>query len=312
MTTVKKVFTKELLISIITRDEARLLSKYDKGGRRTILEFQCKCGKKDIKTFCSIEKSGSICTSCIHAKQCETLKIYRTEENRIKSLITKGDPDNESKVYSRKALDECISRDASQLIDTYPVLFGTTLIKFKCGCGSETEQQFQDILGRHGALCDECYKRKWKDQRENTNIQLYGKRGGINNNTTESKQKCIETSMGRYNVPNPNQAESVKQKKIATSIKNWGTENPAQNQEIMERTQTNAKKYKKFIMPSGIIRNVQGYEPFALKELLKAYKEDQIKTDRKDVPRIQYESDGKKRYHFPDIFIPHEDRKSVV
>ncbi len=61
-------------------------------------------------------------------------------------------------------------------------------------------------------------------------------------------------------------------------------------------------------MPSGAVRKVQGYEPFALKELIKIYSEEQIKTDRKDVPRVQYEVDRKKRYHFPDIFIPHENK----
>jgi hypothetical protein len=58
-------------------------------------------------------------------------------------------------------------------------------------------------------------------------------------------------------------------------------------------------------MPSGQIRKVQGYEPFALDALLKTYTEDQIKTDRRDVPRIPYTVDEKQRYYFPDIFIPH-------
>ena len=312
-----KEFTKQLLISIVSRDNATLLSKYDKGGRRTVLEFQCKCGNKDIKTFCSMEKSGAICKSCIRSKQVETLSLHRTEENRNKSLITKGDPCDESKVYSRKGLDECIKRDLAQLIGTYPILFGSTLIKFKCKCGSGTEKQFQDILGRTsekrekgycGALCDECNKKRWLESREKTNIERYGKKGGINNNNDESKQKSIETSMKKYNVPNPNQAESVKQKKVDTCLKKWGTENPAQNQEIMERTQKNAKKYKKFVMPSGEIRNVQGYEPFAITKLLETYTENQIKTERKDVPRIQYEVNGKIKFHFPDIYVPDANR----
>jgi hypothetical protein len=76
----------------------------------------------------------------------------------------------------------------------------------------------------------------------------------------------------------------------------------------MERAQKNAKKYKEYVMPSGEVRKVQGYEPFALDELIKTYSESQIKTDRKDIPRIQYEVDGVKRYYFPDIFIPHENK----
>jgi hypothetical protein len=114
--------------------------------------------------------------------------------------------------------------------------------------------------------------------------------------------------MEKYDVPSANMAESVKQKKIDTNLKIRGVENPAQSQEVMEKTQKNAKKYKVYKMPSGDIRKVQGYEPFALNELVKLYSEEQIKTDRKDVPRVQYEIDKKKKYHFPDIFIPHENK----
>ncbi len=59
---------------------------------------------------------------------------------------------------------------------------------------------------------------------------------------------------------------------------------------------------------SGAVRKVQGYETFALSELVKIFPEEQIKTDRKDVPRIQYSVNGKKKYHFPDIFLPPENK----
>lgn len=61
-------------------------------------------------------------------------------------------------------------------------------------------------------------------------------------------------------------------------------------------------------MPSGTVRKVQGYEPFALDELLKIYTEDQIKTERKDIGSISYEMGGKVKYYFPDIAIPHENK----
>jgi hypothetical protein len=71
----------------------------------------------------------------------------------------------------------------------------------------------------------------------------------------------------------------------------------------MEKTQKNAKKYKEYTMPSGIIRKVQGYESFALDELVNIYSEDDIKTDRKDIPRIKYIINDKNKYYFPDIYI---------
>ena len=78
-----------------------------------------------------------------------------------------------------------------------------------------------------------------------------------------------------------------------------------QNQEYMEKIQKNAKKYKEYIMPSGEIRLVQGYEPFALNILVKKFTEDQIVTERSKIPRIQYLINDKKKYYFPDIFLPH-------
>jgi Uma2 family endonuclease len=48
-----------------------------------------------------------------------------------------------------------------------------------------------------------------------------------------------------------------------------------------------------------------GYEPFALNELVKIYKEDEIKTFGGDKPTIKFYADGKSRNHFTDIFIPH-------
>ena len=165
--------------------------------------------------------------------------------------------------------------------------------------------------------------------------------------SAEVKAKSSATSMLRYGTKSPKQNESVKKKTrdtviakygvdhvmkvpeikekarismlkvdkqqqrertIATNLKKYGVPHTSQSEVVMEKIQRNSKKYKEFTMPSGAVRRVQGYEPFALTELLKAgYTEEQIKTDRADVPRISYEADGKQRVYFPDIWIPHEN-----
>ena len=63
---------------------------------------------------------------------------------------------------------------------------------------------------------------------------------------------------------------------------------------------------KEFIFPSGKIELVQGYEPFALKELIELnIIENDIVTGSKNVPIIWYiDKKGKKRRHYVDIFIP--------
>jgi hypothetical protein len=317
------IYNKELLDLCIEKDNAILigdysnLGKYGSGGKRAAITYICKCGNTHTKAFDLIKKSGALCKKCMHTKVCKVLDAGRTKENRDKACFTTGDPNREDSPYNRKSLDDYMIRDKATLIDgDYSILVYNTNIKFICNCENESELPFYDIAGRTkelrdkgycGALCKSCNLKRWTDARNTTNLKVHGKLGGINI-TDESRQKGINTCMEKYDVPSANMAESVKQKKIDTNLKIRGVENPAQSQEVMEKIQKNAKKYKVYKMPSGDIRKVQGYEPFALNELVKLYSEEQIKTDRKDVPRVQYEVDKKKKYHFPDIFIPHENK----
>jgi hypothetical protein len=95
---------------------------------------------------------------------------------------------------------------------------------------------------------------------------------------------------------------------MATRKERCGFEHSLQNPEIMEKQQKNSFSFKDFVMPSGNVRKVQGFEPFALNILVKDYLEEQIKTDRNTVPRICYRDNENDRYHYPDIWIPHENR----
>ena len=62
-------------------------------------------------------------------------------------------------------------------------------------------------------------------------------------------------------------------------------------------------------MPSGKVVKIQGYEPFALNELITLYHEDFIKTNKKDVPRITYiDASNINHYYFPDIFISNSNK----
>jgi hypothetical protein len=122
------------------------------------------------------------------------------------------------------------------------------------------------------------------------------------------KQKSLQTLKEHYGVEYTAHSPVLRAKMMATSMAKYGVPYSCQAESVMEKIQRNSKKYKEYTMPSGAIRKVQGYEPYALNELILTYTEDQIKTDRRDVPRIPYEVDGKKRYYFPDIFIPHENK----
>jgi hypothetical protein len=194
-----------------------------------------------------------------------------------------------------------------------------TPIKFVCNCGKKSELPFYDIVGRTqelrdqgycGALCHNCNKERWTEARNNTNFIVHGKLGGINQ-TDESRQRGIDTCMKTYGVPNANMAESVKEKKIEAYIRTLGVDNPMKDPIIFQRCMDNAKSQREYKMPSGTIRIIQGYEPQAHDILLKdGFTEEQIISGRgSNTPIIDYLDDnGKSHRHYPDIFIPHQNR----
>jgi hypothetical protein len=77
-----------------------------------------------------------------------------------------------------------------------------------------------------------------------------------------------------------------------------------------DKTQKKSKSYKDYILPSNKIVAVQGYENIALDELFlnNNYKEDDIITDRKDMPVIKYYLNGTIHQYFPDIMILSENK----
>ena len=122
------------------------------------------------------------------------------------------------------------------------------------------------------------------------------------------KEKIKNTNLLRRGVEYPMQSLNVKEKLKENNMKKYGVEYAFQSEEVQIKISENSYKYKKYKMPSGEIRNVQGYEPYALDELVKLYKEEDIKTNRKDIPRIKYMINNLEKYYFPDIFIPIENK----
>lgn len=284
-----------LLIKLIGRDKATIvgwclsntteisLNNPEKLNRNTTIHYHCYCGEFGKRIFKALNDSGAYCK--IHAKE------KQKERCRIKSLEVYGVPNPMMNQSIRAKADATVLK-----------IHGVKNIS-----QSESIKQKKAVstMNTHGVPCpfqSECVKEKSRK----TNIERRGVAFPTQSKEVIDKIEKINTENTGYAYPS--QCPERRAKAVATWVKNHGVENPAQSQEIMTKTQHNAKKFKSFKFPSGEIRKVQGYEPFALNELLsKGYTDEQIITDRKSIPRITY-ADGKKRYYFPDIFIPHENK----
>ena len=90
-------------------------------------------------------------------------------------------------------------------------------------------------------------------------------------------------------------------------LEKYGVSNPMQNKEVMAKYSSLHYKRKTYILPSKKEISIQGYEHFALDELLKTYTEDDIITGNENVPTIWYECNDTRHRHYVDIFIPNEN-----
>jgi len=148
------------------------------------------------------------------------------------------------------------------------------------------------------------------------------------------KNKIKETNLNKLGVEYPSQSKEVENKKIKTSFKNWGVKHPSQNQIIKTKTkETNLKKYgveyplqnsgimekqikssyskKEYTFLSGKVENIQGYENFALDELIITEKIDEsdIIIGVKNVPEIWYnDKNNMERRYYVDIYIPSQNK----
>jgi len=84
-----------------------------------------------------------------------------------------------------------------------------------------------------------------------------------------------------------------------------------QNSEYSEKVSKTAYCVKSYIMPSGKILSIQGFENFCLDDLLNKENidENDIVNERTKVPEIWYESEaGELKRHYVDFYIPSQNR----
>ena len=142
-----------------------------------------------------------------------------------------------------------------------------------------------------------------------TNLEKYGVENVFQRQ--DIKDNIKQTNLKKYNVEYASQCESVKEKIKQTSLKKYGVEHPSQNKEIMEKMNKNSYKSKEYTFPSGKIINIQGYENYALNDLLEKenINEEDIVTGCMNVPLIWYiDKSGKTHRHYVDIYIPLQNK----
>jgi hypothetical protein len=125
-----------------------------------------------------------------------------------------------------------------------------------------------------------------------------------------NNKECMETrkkatNMLKFNSITYTGTTAYIERKRNTSLAKYGVEDPQQFPAIRSKTKRSSFALKDYMFPSGKVVKIQGYEHFALDDLLKSYDESELLTEDSDQPEIWWkDSTGKTHRYYSDIYIP--------
>ena len=141
---------------------------------------------------------------------------------------------------------------------------------------------------------------------------ILDKYGTLNfRNSDYIKDKIKQTVMKKYGVDHISKCKDIQILKVENCLNKYGVEHNAQRPDIADKMIRGNFMLKEYTFPSGRIDKVQGYEPFALNDLINIDEIDEIDiiTGVKNVPEIwYYDSIQKKHRHYVDIFIASKNK----
>lgn len=126
----------------------------------------------------------------------------------------------------------------------------------------------------------------------------------------EWKESHKDRIKKKYNGKHFTQTKEYIKNREETHFKKYGVRHSTQRPEIYKKILEKRYLLKEYILPSGNVIKLQGYEPFALDYLLnvKNYNETDIITEAEKMPYIFYILKGAKHRYFPDIFLENENK----
>ena len=151
--------------------------------------------------------------------------------------------------------------------------------------------------GKSNYLQTDDFKRKSKV----TWLDNYGVDNPQKSYSVKTKTKNIIIS--KYGVPTLHLNEKIRQKFTNTMMERYGTRHALQNMDLFEKHSKHMYLWKDYVLPSGKIIKLQGYEHKFLDCIFtyKLYDEDDIIPHPKI--RFKYIRDGSERFYFPDFLI---------
>jgi hypothetical protein len=281
----------ELLHKIVERDNIIIdFENLGKVSSTVRINFICKCGTISNKTFRLMEKNGSLCKNCMLVIQSDKSKITCLErygsEFAIQTEKVKEKMRNTFNNFDKETIESIKQKKKETCLKKYGTEFPIQ--------NKEIQEKTQETsLKRYGVKRASMLP-EYVEMAEQTCLKRYGVKYA--RQLKEIKEKIKKTCLERYGGKF---TKLFKEKREQTCLKRYGVKYYSQF------SLQNSYKHKIYKYPCGKETKTQGYEHLALDILVKeGFTYDDILNNRKDVPEIWYDFEGKQCRYFVDICIP--------
>jgi hypothetical protein len=333
----KQVYNFEYLTQFCKENNIYLLKNYskEKVTRDTIIEAKClmaNCNEKCIKNFKAIFKNGSYCRKCqkiISNKKREITNLQKygvpflTQSEKIKEKVKKTCLDKygdtcalRNITIKEKSKQTCLDKygveNPFQSEDIKVKIKTTNIDKYGHTCALRNitikEKSKQTCLDRYGVE-NPSQSEDIKQLKKETCLKNHGVEHSFQSEYIRNKTKI--TNLQKYGVENISLCSEIRRKAENTMFNKFGVYHASQSPILLEKAFKTGVKFKDYIFPSGKIIQYQGYENFALDELINRENitEENILNGLLNVPEIWYTGlDNVIHRYYVDLFIPSQNR----
>ena len=334
----RKKYDISLLTECITRDKATLVGEYPSPNVFMLISFICPCGKEDSKTFRSIaNKGGAFCKPCASIRgQGKAKASYKAttgfenpfENPDVKDAINKNYHEK-TEEEKQSIIDSRIATIRKKTPEEIKEIYARVAAKRKSKSDEEKEAIRKKNQATWATKTDEERQAINAGREETTLLRL-----GVKNPflSDDIKQRIAETNILTFGVANPfdspevqaqirqdrfvrrgvlyatqglDEAETQKRNNTRkeTCQERFNYDNPAQVPSILARIKRSAfHRTKEYTLPSGNTLTLQGYEHYAVPDLLRITTEEDLLTGE-EFGQIAYSFKGSIHQYTCDFYI---------
>ena len=309
-------YTVEELQEIFKKSNCKYLETERKTTKQSI-RFICICGNETSTILSTFLFKGCLCNikECIQNRR----TLASNKKYKADSFVQSDSYKNKQDIYKQKMITELTNKYGDEFMKdkldySYMKLvyekakisnkekYGVEHVFSVPECQEKIMETVKEKYGVTNVSHNPEILEKIKQNLSASNMEKYGVPYLLMDDN--HREKALQAIKDKYGVDNIMELPETQIKIKNTMQLRFNVDNAMHLPQFIDKSINTAKRYKLYKFPSGKEIKIQGYENYALDKIIKLYDEDNIITEKSEMPEIYYTfGKGSYKKYYPDIYI---------